>query len=98
MASNALQNTSIALLTFEIVGQVRGLELDDSRIITAKGEVKWFFLDFESLGAGTCVFMDFKDGVTTTFGDEFFCNEWAPEVPYTPGIDMVIPVTVTHTY
>ena len=66
--------------------------------IRDRGEVKWFYLDFESIGAGTCVFMDFQDGVQVAFGDEAYCNEWSPNVEFVPGVDMVVPITMTHTY
>lgn len=97
-AWNRLQNATDSLVTFEIVGQVRGIKVDDNNEITSKDEVKWFYIDFESIGAGTCIFMDFQDGIKQTFGDETFCAEWAPEVEYIPGVPMVLPVTITHTY
>ena len=56
-----LENATAVLITFEVVGQVRGMVLDDNREITAKDELKWFYLDFESIGAGTCVKIDFQD-------------------------------------
>ena len=81
-----------------MVGQVRGMKIDDYREITAMDELKWFYIDFESIGAGTCIHMDFQDGVEIAFGDEHFCSEWAPDTEYLPGIAMELPVIVTHTY
>jgi hypothetical protein len=98
IASNRLQNFTADVLTFEIVGQVRGLEITDDRVMTSKDEMKWFFLNFESIGAGTCVTMDFQDGIKQSFGDELYCAEWAPGIEYIPGIAMVPPVTITHPY
>ena len=98
VAWNQVQNATEALVTFEIVGQVRGIEIDDYNEITPKDELKWFYLDFESIGAGTCIFMDFQDGITQTFGDENYCEEWAPDVEYVPGVEMTLPVIITHTY
>ena len=81
-----------------MVGRVRGLKIGDEREITVKDETKWFYLDFESIGAGTCVFMDFQDGIKQSFGDEYFCSEWAPDIEYVPGVEMELPVIITHTY
>ena len=80
------------------MGKVRGLKIEDNQEITAMDEVKFFYLDFESIGAGTCVVMDFQDGIKEAFGDDLFCAEWAPEVEYIPKVAMELPVVITHTY
>ena len=98
VAWNRLQNFTSDVVTFEIVGAVRGMEITDNRVLSAKDEVKWFFINFESIGAGTCIVFDFHDGIIQSFGDEYFCSELAPDVEYLPGVAMVAPVIITHTY
>ena len=98
VAGNRLQETSPKTVTFEMVGQVRGLTIDDREEITSVRELKFFFLEFESLGAGTCIFIDFKDGVQNTFGDASYCAEWMPAIEYVPGTEMLLPIQITHTY
>ncbi len=40
-------------VSFEMVGQVIGLVIGDNNEITSKGEQKWFWFEFESVGATT---------------------------------------------
>lgn len=98
MAKNRLQETDPVLATFEIVGAVRGITVDDYNELSAAEEEKWLFIDFESVGAGTCVTVDFDDGIQQAFGDEYFCAEWAPDVEFLPGVSMEPPVAITHVY
>lgn len=98
IAWNRLQNFTADVVTIEMVGKVRGLKIGDNQEMTASEEVKLFYLDFESIGVGTCIFMDFDDGVERTFGDELFCSEWVPDVEYVPGVAMELPVIIQHTY
>ena len=44
VASNVLQTTDPYPISFEMVGQIKGLTLDDNRIITTKEEVKQIIL------------------------------------------------------
>ena len=48
--------------TFEMVSKVKNVILDDFQIITNKEQLKEFEITFESIGSGTCLLMDFKDG------------------------------------
>ena len=95
---NHLQESDEFLVTFEMVGQVRGLVLSDNEEVTKIDEVKWFYLDFESLGATTCIHMDYADGVQKTYGDEYYCKIWMPEVEYEYGVVLEMPVMITHTF
>ena len=70
----------------------------DSNIITSKEENKWFSLEFESVGAGTCVVMDFNDGIVESYGDAIYCSEWAPDVPYIAGVQVNNPMEFPHVY
>lgn len=85
-------------LTFEMVGQVVGLTIDDKNEVTVKEEDKWFYFAFESLGGGTCVHVDWADGTEETFGDDTFCAAWKPDVPYRVGVTMLDPIEITHSY
>ena len=61
----------------EIVGQVRGIKLDDFEIITNIEETKNFEVTFDSVGAGACLGVDFGDGVQVAYGDQYFCQGWS---------------------
>ena len=50
------------VLTFEMVGKVQGPMIDDFQIISNKEQLKKFEITFESIGSGTCMMLDFKDG------------------------------------
>lgn len=50
-------------LTIEIVNKVRVVAINDFSIITNKEQLKEFEITFESVGARTCLLLDFKDGV-----------------------------------
>ena len=97
-AENQNQTTERFHIEIEMVGQVRGLIIDDGHVITTKEEPKWFELEFESIGAGTCIMMDFKDGIVQTFGDDWYCNEWQPDVEFVPGVPLGVPVQIDHVY
>ena len=97
-AENLNQTTEPYMMTFEMIGQVRGLIVDDGNVITSKGQNKWFELTFESIGAGTCIMMDFADGIVQTFGEEWFCLEWQPDIEFVPGVPLTEPVSIEHVY
>ena len=61
IASNAYENFS-QFLTFEMVGKVKGPLIDDFQIISNKEQEKEFEISFESIGSGSCMVVDFKDG------------------------------------
>lgn len=67
---------------FEIVGKVKVIKIDDFQLITAKKQTKSFEVTFDSLGSGTCMEVDFKDGLVKTYGDQEFCEEWLPDTKY----------------
>ena len=86
------------LLTLEMVGRVKGVKVDDRQIITSKDDEKTFDVTFESLGSGSCMVFDFKDGVIKTYGDQHFCTEWMPAADYDQEYDIGSPMIVKHTY
>ena len=61
-----------------------------------------FLLDFESAGAGTCIIIDYADGVVNSYGDERFCKEHFAtddEIKYIPNTPMSpFPIVIKHTY
>ena len=84
---------------FEIVGKVRGAKIDDFQIITSKEQKKDFEITFDSIGAGTCMVIDFKDGAIKSYGDEAYCEEWKPDVKYDPVFDaLTTPQPLTYVY
>ena len=87
-------------MTFEIVGQVQGVKIDDHRIITNKEENKWFQITFDSVGAGTCLAIDYKDAYFVAYGDREFCSTWGRtmNVPFIDGYDIVDPFIIDHIY
>ena len=54
-------------LTIEMVSKVKGPKIDDFQIITNRKQPKMFEITFESLGSGTCMVIDFKDGTMKVF-------------------------------
>lgn len=96
--ANTLQESDEYTVSFEIVGQVRGLIIDDYQEVTSKEEEKWLYFDFESIGAGTCIHVNFDDGIVQTFGDAMFCAKWRPNIEFVPGVDMINPVEIPHIY
>ena len=58
-----------------------------------------FEITFESVGAGTCMVIDFKDGALKSFGDKTYCEEWQPDVKYDPVFTaLTTPQPLTHTF
>ena len=72
--------------------------VSDGNIVTTKEDIKWFTLEFESVGAGTCVIMDFDDKIVEAYGDYYYCNEWAPDIEYVPGVEIGDPMEISHVY
>ena len=62
--------------------QVKVIQIDDFQLITSKEEPKNFEITFESLGTGTCMEVDFKDGAIKAYGDKSFCEEWLPDIRF----------------
>ena len=61
IAKNAYENFS-QILSFEMVGKVKGPLIDDYQIISNKAQEKEFEISFETIGSGSCMVVDFKDG------------------------------------
>ena len=61
IASNAYETVS-QLVSFEMVGKVKGPLIDDFQIISNKAQEKEFEISFETIGSGSCMVIDFKDG------------------------------------
>ena len=84
-----LDDTFTYNLTFEIVGKVTNIKIDDFQLITSKEQPKNFEITYDSLGTGTCMEVDFKDGAVKTYGDQSFCEEWLPDLRYDPVFDEI---------
>ena len=99
---NPVQNDyEQVFVTLEVVGQVQGIKLDDFRIITNKEQSKPFEITFDSLGAGTCVVIDYKDGLKAAYGDPEFCKAWprSSELPYIEGFEVILdPFIFQHVF
>ena len=67
-------------LKLELVSRVRGPRLEDWQIITGVDEEKKFEVSFESVGAGTCLLLDWADGLEDTYGEPSWCSQWQPGV------------------
>ena len=61
IASNAYETVS-QVVSFEMVGKVKGPLIDDFQIISNKAQEKEFEISFETIGSGSCMVIDFKDG------------------------------------
>ena len=84
-----------------MVGLVQGILVDDFRIISNKEQVKWFEMKFDTVGAGTCVVIDYKDGYMAAYGDPNFCNLWSRSsiLPYVEGHEVIEnPFLIDHVY
>ena len=88
------------LVTFEVVGQVIGIKIDDHRIITNKEQNKWFQISFDSVGAGTCLDIDYKDGYHVAYGDREFCTSWGRtrNIEFKDGYEIGNPFIIDHIY
>jgi hypothetical protein len=89
------------LVQFEMVGQVHSVIVDDFRIITNKNQIKWFEIRFGSVGAGTCLMIDFKDDYKVAYGDQSFCSVWprTASLEYIEGYEVIEnPFTIDHVY
>ena len=62
LALNQFENFTYNM-RIEIVNKVQGPGIDDYQIITNKEQVKEFEITFNSVGARTCLLLDFKDGI-----------------------------------
>ena len=61
IASNTYE-TVTQVVSFEMVGKVKGPLIDDFQIISNKAQEKEFEISFETIGSGSCMVVDFKDG------------------------------------
>ena len=95
---NSFDISAPSTVEFVKIGKVKGITLDDRASMASIEDTKWFYIDFETLGAGTCLHMDFKDGVEKVYGDKEFCDIWKPDVDYVFGQDMDLPVELPHVY
>ena len=66
MASNALETSVHSTFTIEVLGSSDprgiGVDIDDKATVTSRGELKRFYLTFQSIGIDTCVRVNFADG------------------------------------
>ena len=48
-------------------------------------------MKFDTVGAGTCVVIDYKDGYMAAYGDPNFCNLWSRSstLPYVEGHEVI---------
>ena len=99
IARNKVQGPVLYHLFFEMVGKVKGAKIDDLQKVTSKDELKTFDVSFETAGAGTCMEVDYKDGVIESYGDFEYCEEWVPETKYNPSLPFVSSQqSITHVY
>ena len=96
VAKNQLENVSFDL-TVEMVGQIRGMELDDRGIVSRKNEAKKFYIDLESVGSGSCFKVEFDDGIEETIGAKFACEKFYPNIPFKE-VKLTIPIIFEHIY
>ena len=86
-------------MTFEMVAKVTGAIIDDYQLITNKEQTKEFEISFDSVGSGSCMIIDFKDGSVKSYGDKSFCEEWQPDIKYDPVlVGLETPLTISHVY
>ena len=79
--------------------QVKVIKVDDFQLITSKEEAKNFEITFESLGTGTCMEIDFKDGAVKAYGDQTYCKEWIPDIRYDPVFSKITsPLPLTYVF
>ena len=74
--------------------------VDDKGLIGSKNETKLFYVRFESLGSGSCLLLDYKDGIKRSYGDKHFCTVgWqTPGYQYVEGIELKNPMIISHVY
>ena len=86
-------------MTFEMVAKVTGAIIDDYQLITNKEQNKEFEISFDSVGSGSCMIIDFKDGSVKAYGDKSFCEEWKPDIKYDPVLQSLeSPQIINHVY
>ena len=86
-------------MAFEMVAKVTGAIIDDYQIITNKEQTKEFEISFESVGSGSCMIIDFKDGSVKSYGDATYCEEWKPDIKYDPVLEgLESPTIISHVY
>ena len=86
-------------MTFEMVAKVTGALIDDYQLITNKEQSKEFEITFDSVGSGSCMIIDFKDGSVKSYGDKSFCEEWKPDIKYDPVLQgLESPQIISHVY
>ena len=99
IARNELDYPFPSHLYFEIVLKVKVIKIDDCQIITSKEQNKRFDITFDSLGADTCMVIDFDDGTIKSYGDRGFCKEWQPQVKYDPTFEILTsPQVINYIY
>ena len=86
-------------MTFEMVAKVTGAIIDDYQLITNKEQTKEFEISFDSVGSGSCMIIDFKDGSVKSYGDATYCEEWKPDIKYDPVLEgLESPTIISHVY
>ena len=75
IASNAYETVS-QVVSFEMVGKVKGPLIDDFQIISNKAQEKEFEISFETIGSGSCMVIDFKDGSMKVCWKLGLCMIW----------------------
>ncbi|MPC47655.1 hypothetical protein E2C01_041409 [Portunus trituberculatus] len=99
-AVNEFENVSVDLF-LEIVGNVRGCQLNDFDLVTAKGEAKTLEVTFESVGGGTCLLINYGDSIPLVphaFGDDLTCTTEYPHAIYSATPELDVALNFTHVY
>ncbi|XP_063601108.1 uncharacterized protein LOC134777199 [Penaeus indicus] len=81
-----------------IVGEVKGLKLDDYSVTTGKNETKTLLVTFESIGGSTCLVVSWGDATMTSYGDFFTCTSENMNITYETEPYLDVSMNVTHVY
>nr|XP_045602514.1 uncharacterized protein LOC123760774 [Procambarus clarkii] len=89
------------LLYVEIVGTIRQCLIDDYSDVKPKNEEKTFEVSFESVGAGTCLVVDWGDTdlkVVHSYGESYTCQTGYGSAVYHDAPVLDVSFNLTHTY
>ena len=60
--------------------------------------MKFLYVDFQPLGTGSCMVVNYMDGIEEAYGDPQYCAEFAPDVHFEPEQDLRNPTELEHLY
>ncbi|XP_071550539.1 uncharacterized protein [Panulirus ornatus] len=98
-AKNVFQTVPAEDIIVDLVGMIRGAQIDDFSLVTSKNEVKVFHVTFESLGGEMCVAIDWGDKTPlATYGDLGVCTSRFPWASHSNDVQPKLAMDLTHTY